>query len=210
MSAYIPWVITQRFRHWNTSRRCFCPSHYLPIGVLVHTRGESSRASHNLRQFFLHPRTAIEEPDKVVERICDSCPRHRAVRAPRGTKHDGGSLRLQNEYSKSARQLWSAVRGQRENQSFILCSANTWAAFLRECARVLLWANSMIFQKVGLKIISAPLSLSYVKSVSPWWKSDRIRRWPIPRVDEEKYCRRNFLHRLGTIDLIIVWLHSVC
>ena len=139
-----------------------------------------------------------------------ACPRHRAVRAPRGTKHDGGSLRLQNEYSKSARQLWSAVRGQRENQSFILCSANTWAAFLRECARVLLWANSMIFQKVGLKIISAPLSLSYVKSVSPWWKSDRIRRWPIPRVDEEKYCRRNFLHRLGTIDLIIVWLHSVC
>ena len=29
-------------------------------------------------------------------------------------------------------------RGQRENQSFILCSANTRAAFLRECARVLL------------------------------------------------------------------------
>ena len=45
-----------------------------------------------------------------------------------------------------------------------------------------------------------------------------INIWPIPRVDEEKYygvdeekyCRRNFLHRLGTIDLIIVWLHSVC
>ena len=34
-----------------------------------------------------------------------------------------------------------------------------WAAFLRECARVLPWANSMIFQKVGFKIITSPLSL---------------------------------------------------
>ena len=32
----------------------------------MHTRGEISRASLDLRQIFLHPRTAIEEPDKVV------------------------------------------------------------------------------------------------------------------------------------------------
>jgi hypothetical protein len=30
-----------------------------------------------------------------------------------------------------------------------LCRANTWAAFLRECARVIPSANSLIFQKVG-------------------------------------------------------------
>jgi len=114
----------------------FWKSNYLLTGVFVHTRGEITFSSLDLHQIFVHPRTAFEESDKVVERICDSCPRHRAVRAPRGTKHDGGSLRLQNEFSKFARQLWSAVRGQRENQGFILCRANTWAAFLRECARV--------------------------------------------------------------------------
>jgi len=50
----------------------------------VHTRGESSRAKRNLRQFFLHPRAANEEPDKVVEQIFDSPPCHRAVAPPAG------------------------------------------------------------------------------------------------------------------------------
>jgi hypothetical protein len=83
----------------------FWKSNYLLTGVFVHTRGEITFSSLDLHQIFVHPRTAFEESDKVVERICDSCPRHRAVRAPRGTKHDGGSLRLQNEFSKFARQL---------------------------------------------------------------------------------------------------------
>ena len=42
-----------------------------------------------------------------------ACPRHRAVRAPRGTKHDGGSLRQQNEYSKSG--LTTLKRGSKGN-----------------------------------------------------------------------------------------------
>ena len=37
------------------------------MGVLVHTRGEITRASLDLRQIFLHPWTAIEEPDKIVK-----------------------------------------------------------------------------------------------------------------------------------------------
>ena len=45
---------------------------------------ESSRAKRNLRQLFLHPRAANEEPDKAVEPIFDLCPGHRAVASPAG------------------------------------------------------------------------------------------------------------------------------
>ena len=48
------------------------------------TRGEIIQAKLNLRQLFLHPRAANEEPDKVVEPIFDLCPGHRAVASPAG------------------------------------------------------------------------------------------------------------------------------
>ena len=48
------------------------------------TRGEIIQAKLNLRQLFLHPRAANEEPDKVVEPIFDLCPGHRAVAPPAG------------------------------------------------------------------------------------------------------------------------------
>ena len=68
------------------------------MGVLVHTRGEITRASLDLRQIFLHPRTAIEEPDKIVK------PDFRFTPSPSSSSRartDGGSLRQQNEFSKS-------------------------------------------------------------------------------------------------------------
>ena len=72
----------------------FWKSNNLLTGVFVHTRGEITFSSLDLHQIFVHPRTAFEESDKVVERSFDSCPRHRAVRAPRRPKRCGGSLRL--------------------------------------------------------------------------------------------------------------------
>ena len=45
----------------------FWKSNYLLTGVFVHTRGEITFSGLDLHQIFLHPRTAIEEPDKVVK-----------------------------------------------------------------------------------------------------------------------------------------------
>ena len=50
----------------------------------MRTLGEITRAKRNLRQLFLRPRAANEEPDKVVEPIFDLCPGHRAVAPPAG------------------------------------------------------------------------------------------------------------------------------
>ena len=48
------------------------------------TRGEIIQAKRNLRQLFLHPRAANDEPDKVERQIFESPPCHRAVALPAG------------------------------------------------------------------------------------------------------------------------------
>ena len=66
----------------------------------MHTRGESSRAKRNLRQFFLHPRAANEEPDKVERRIFDSPPCHRAI-APAAGPNDEADLCVMRHFLKN-------------------------------------------------------------------------------------------------------------
>ena len=66
----------------------------------MHTRGESSRAKRNLRQFFLHPRAANEEPDKVKRQVFDSPPCHRAVAPPAGP-NDEADLCVMRHFLKN-------------------------------------------------------------------------------------------------------------
>ena len=78
-----------------------------------------------------------------------ACPRHRAVRAPRGTKHDCGSLRHENEYSKSG--LTILTRGSRATgkpEFYFMQRKHLGCISPRVCESTPR-ANSMIFQKVG-------------------------------------------------------------
>ena len=61
---------------------------------------ESSRARRNLRQLFLHPRAANEEPDKVERQIFDSTPSHRAV-APAAGPNDEADLGVMRHFLKN-------------------------------------------------------------------------------------------------------------
>ena len=66
----------------------------------MHTLGEITRAKRNLRQLFLHPRAANEEPDKVERQIFDSTPSHRAV-APAAGPNDEADLGVMRHFLKN-------------------------------------------------------------------------------------------------------------
>jgi len=104
---------------------------------------------------FLHPRNAIEEPNKVVKPEFRFKP---SLSSSPRAQTDGGSLRHENQFSKSGWKLWSAVRGQRENRSFILC-ANTLALFKFEYSNEQTVRMCMLTRAGANKIITSPLPL---------------------------------------------------
>lgn len=93
---------------------------------------ESSRARRNLRQLFLHPRTARQS--FKTDFWFTSSPS--SSRASRGAKRWGGSLRHEAVSQKSVLKLWRYVRGQREIRIYIMFRWNTATEFLREWERV--------------------------------------------------------------------------
>ena len=92
-------------------------------------------------------------PTKLLRPIFDLCPRHRAVALPAGPNDEADLCVMKHFLKNRSQQLWRDVRGQRENEDFIMCRWNTAAEFLRECARVRVRApmsKYLDFQKAGL------------------------------------------------------------
>ena len=107
---------------------------------------ESSRARRNLRQLFLHPR----QPDKVLRQIFDSPPRHRAVALPAGP-NDEADLCVMKQFLKNLSWNFEGTFAVNGKLGFISCSDETprlnFSASGNVCVLVLLWANTLIFEK---------------------------------------------------------------
>ena len=92
------------------SRRTRCPRVGVSLECDVQSwnpsaSGGISRAKRNLRQLFLHPRAANEEPDKVERPILDSTPSHRAVAPPAGPNDEVDICVTRHFLKNHARQL---------------------------------------------------------------------------------------------------------
>ena len=74
----------------------------------------------NLRQLFLHPRAANEEPTKLLRQIFDSPPCHRAVAPPAGPNDEADLWARDALSQKSVPTTLKRLRGQRENEGFIM------------------------------------------------------------------------------------------
>ena len=145
-----PWIVFS-----YKSRRTRCPR----VGVSLEcdvpswhpsASEEITRARRNLRQLFLHPRAANEEPDKVAETDFWFTPLPSSSRASRGAKRWGGSLGRDALSQKSvpttlkrasrATGKWGFYYVQIKHRGWVPPSGHV-------CVFVLLCAISLIFKR---------------------------------------------------------------